>query len=435
MDGIKKLLQRLNDMKRIEETGFSDPEQAKSYFEEKEVFLEDLTQTLGNYAGNQKQELEALKSSIQSMKKELKQDAKEPRIFDRSTICRHLGKALAAAWTGQQKALAEEGFCPNLKNENWTNPRDVNWETGKGWQINHKDVLGDPMGNMSNNDQYLINPIFENQILTDARKKSVMMGLVHHRMMTGPSVMLPTRERGGVVLNWLTAYGQKIQSSKPNMGERVELKAHTLAGYIPWYDEFEEDAFADLGEMFLEEFSDSYSQEFDRQTLIADAAPFTGAMNAAEIINYTIKDGNPYSISYKDFRAAVLKVPAEERKDCCWFFNETILSHASNITDANGNPIWRGPNEGKPGTIDGYKYYESNILPQINEVKKGQAFAVFMNPKRIIHGNRRGIEIKKFDSTTESLEYGELFLRFRKRDGFLVTKSKGNMVSLKAGGN
>lgn len=435
MDEVKKLLQRLKEMKRIEETGFSDTEQAKTYFEEKEVFLEDLTQYLKDYTGEQKQELEALKGSIKEMKQSLKGQSHSPRLLERQEICQHLGKALAAAWMGQQKTLAEEGFSPNLRNENWTNPREVNWETGKGWQINHKDVLGDPMGNMATNDQYLINPIYENQIMTDARKKSVMMGLVHHRLMTGPSVFLPTRERGGVILNWLTSYGQKINSSKPNMGERVELKAHTLAGYIPWYDEFEEDAYADLGQMFLEEFSDAYGQEFDRQCLISKNSPFTGVLEAPGIHSFTLKGGSPYSIGYKDFREAVLKVPAEERKDCCWFLNETILAQASNLTDANGNPIWRGPNQAKPGTIDGYRYHECNLLPQINEVKKGEPFAIFMNPKRIKHGNRRGIEIKKFDGTSESLEYGELFLRFRKRDGFLVTMSKGNMVSLKAGGN
>jgi hypothetical protein len=54
-----------------------------------------------------------------------------------------------------------------------------------------------------------------------------------------------------------------------------------------------------------------------------------------------------------------------------------------------------------------------------------------MNPKRIQHGNRKGIEIKKFDQTTESMQYGELFLRFRKRDGFLVTRPAENMVILK----
>jgi HK97 family phage major capsid protein len=110
-----------------------------------------------------------------------------------------------------------------------------------------------------------------------------------------------------------------------------------------------------------------------------------------------------------------------------------VLAHAANIQDAEGRPIWRGPTEGKPGSIDGYPYHECTILPQMSEVKKNTAFAIFMNPKRIQHGNRKGIEIKRFDATTESLETGEIFLRFRKRDGFLVTRAKGNMVVLKTG--
>jgi hypothetical protein len=65
------------------------------------------------------------------------------------------------------------------------------------------------------------------------------------------------------------------------------------------------------------------------------------------------------------------------------------------------------------------------------DIGPNKAFAIFMNPKRIQHGDRKGIEIKKFDGTTESMEYGELFLRFRKRDGFLVTRPAGNMVILK----
>jgi HK97 family phage major capsid protein len=104
-----------------------------------------------------------------------------------------------------------------------------------------------------------------------AAKKSVMMGLVRHRPMIGPSIFLPTRERGGVQLHWLTAYGQQITGSKPHGVERVELKAYTLAGYIPWYDEFEEDVFTDLGAMFVDEFVECYGQEFDRQCLLANS--------------------------------------------------------------------------------------------------------------------------------------------------------------------
>ena len=78
-----------------------------------------------------------------------------------------------------------------------------------------------------------------------------------------------------------------------------------------------------------------------------------------------------------------------------------------------------------------YLYHVVSMLPQFADIEEDQVFAVFMNLRRIQHGNRKGIEIKRFDGTTESLEYGELFLRFRKRDGFLVTRPKGNIVVLK----
>jgi HK97 family phage major capsid protein len=280
-------------------------------------------------------------------------------------------------------------------------------------------------------EQYLINPIYETEIMQDAAKKSVMMNLVRHRPMMGPSIFLPTRDRGGVQLHWLTAYGQQITGSKPAGAQRVELKAYTLAGYIPWYDEFEEDVFIDLGAMFVEEFTESYGQEFDRQCLLANDDPFTGAMASAGVTTVTLDSADISDLTWKDFRDAVYQVPAEERKDCSWFLNETVLNHVANIEDSEGRPIWRRPTEAMPGKLDLYPYHEVSIMPQLADIEANTPFAIFMNPKRIQHGNRKGIEIKKFDATTESLEYGELFLRFRKRDGFLVTRPQGNMVILK----
>jgi HK97 family phage major capsid protein len=258
-----------------------------------------------------------------------------------------------------------------------------------------------------------------------------MMGLVSNRPMSGPSLFLPQRDRGGILLNWLTSYGQQITDSKPSMGQRVELKAYTLAGFIPWFDEFEEDIYADLGQMFVEEFTDAYGQEFDKQCLIADAAPFTGALACEGIVSHFIKSSSPYGLTYLDFREAVLKVPAEERRQCSWFLHESILSRVTSLQDSDGRPVWRGPTDGKPGLLDGYPYHECDMMPQGSEIKKNEPFAIFMNPKRIQHGNRKGLELKRFDGTTESLQYGEIFLRFRKRDGFLITRPEKNMVTMK----
>ncbi|AEF82118.1 phage major capsid protein [Leadbettera azotonutricia] len=427
LEAVKKALAA---MKKIELTGFTNTETATAYFKEKEMILEGIVKTMETITVQESSEMEALKATVKSLRDELKGRAANPRELTRKELQYRLGKALAAAWTGNHGALAELSFTPNLKADNWTNPRDVSWGE-KGWNVNEKAALGSPMGNLSTNDQYLINPIYETEIMQDAAKKSVMMPLVRHRPMMGPSIFLPTRDRGGVQLHWLTAYGQQITGSKPQGAQRVELKAYTLAGYIPWYDEFEEDVFIDLGAMFIDEFTEVYGQEFDRQCLLADDDPFTGAMavDGAEEVEIAGADIN--GLTWKDFRDAVYRVPAEERKDCAWFLHETVLNHIANIEDADGRPIWRRPTEAMPGKLDLYPYHEVSIMPQIGAVENDTPFAIFMNPKRIQHGNRKGIEIKKFDGTTESMEYGELFLRFRKRDGFLVTRPSGNMVILK----
>ena len=426
---LTAIKQRLTDMKKIEDTGFTDPAKAAEYFRDKEVILEEIAKSLETATSNQSTQLSALEGTIKSLREELKTQAKYPKELTRRELLYNLGKGIAATWAGNNKALADLLFTPNTRSENWTNPRDVSWSE-KGWTVN-KAALGDPMGNMATNEQFLINPIYETEIMQDAAKKSVMMNLVRHRPMTGPSIFLPTRDRGGVQLSWLTAYGQKIEGSKPKGAERVELKAYTLAGYIPWYDEFEEDVFVDLGAIFIDEFTETYGQEFDRQCLLADNDPFTGAMKVDGSVKVNIQGADINALTWKDFRDSVYKIPAEERKDCCWFIHETILNHIANIEDTTGRPIWRRPTEAMPGRLDLYPYHEVSILPQIADIQANEAFAIFMNPKRIQHGNRKGIELKRFDATTESLEYGELFLRFRKRDGFLITRPKGNIVILK----
>jgi len=429
MEKLLAIIKKIGEMRRIEKTGFSDPALAAEYFAEKEMLLEELAKSLETVTSDQTATIERLEGTIKNLRDELKTQMKYPKELTRRDMLYNLGRGIAAAWTRNNKALAELSFTPNLKNENWTNPRDVSWSE-KGWVIT-KAALGEPMGNMATNDQYLINPIYETEIMTDAAKKSVMMSLVRHRPMAGPSIFIPTRDRGGVQLNWLTAYGEKIVGSKPEGAERVELKAYMLAGYIPWYDEFEEDVFIDLGQLFIDEFIETYGQEFDRQCLLAKNDPFTGAMACDDVTEVEIAANSINGLTWKDFRDAVYKVPAEERQDCCWFLNETVLNHIANIEDTTGRPIWRRPTEAMPGRLDLYPYHEVSILPQIADIGANKPFAIFMNPKRIQHGNRHGIELKKFDGTTESLEYGELFLRFRKRDGFLVTRPKGNMVILK----
>jgi len=217
---LKAIKQKLADMKKIESSGFSDPAKAAEYFKDKEMLLEEMAKTLETVTSNQSTQIAALEGTIKSLRDELKTQVKYPKELTRRELLYNLGKGIAAAWAGNHKALADLAFSPNLKSDNWTNPRDVAWGE-KGWTV--KAPLGEPMGNMATNDQFLINPIYETEIMQDAAKKSVMMNLVRHRPMMGPSIFLPTRDRGGVELHWLTAYGQQIKGSKPK-GDRHHMR-------------------------------------------------------------------------------------------------------------------------------------------------------------------------------------------------------------------
>ena len=427
---IMGLQKKLGEMKALVPTEAASPEQIKKYFNDTEELIEGILKAACDQEDALTTELEGVKETVKELRGLLKKTDTIVEPMSMRDLYYKMGKAMVAAWNRDEKTLGELKFCPNVRTEKWNNPKDFNWLPEKGF-VPSKAAIGEPIGNLATNDQYLINPIYEETIMQEAAKKSVMMNLVTNRPMKNASIFIPERDRGGVELRWLTSYGQKIEATKPNVPTRTELKAYTLAGFIPWFDEFEEDVYVDLGKMFIEDMTEAYSQEFDKQCLIANNAPFTGALNASRTKSHAIASADVADLSWTDFRDAELKIAKEERGDCMWFMNETVLNHVVNIKDNNGNPIWRKPGDNMPGKIDGYNVVESSILPQFADIEANSPIAIFMNPKKILHGNRKGIEIKRFDETTESLEYGELFLRFRKRDGFLVTRANANIVILK----
>ena len=348
---IVNLQQKLSNMKSLVPTEAATPEQISKYFNESEEIIAGILKAAENQETATTTELEGIKDAIKELRNLFRKADSEMKPLSYRDVCFNLGKALCAAWNKDHETLGQLKFCPNIRAEKWNNPKDFKWEAGKGF-VPQKAVLGEPIGNLANNDQFLINPIYEETIMQEAAKQSVMMNLVTHRPMNGPSIFIPERDRGGIELKWLTSYGQKIDATKSNMPTRTELKAYTLAGYVPFFDEFGEDVFVDLGKMFLEDFTEAYGQEFDRQCLIADDDPFTGAINMAQAEVCRIESTDESKLTYLDFRTAELKVEPEERKYCKWFLNETVLNHIANIQDDNHNPIWRKPGDGMPGRID-----------------------------------------------------------------------------------
>jgi len=146
---LKAIKKKIAEMKKIELAGFTNTETATAYFQEKEVILEDIVKALETLSANtvlavnDPTEINALKETVKALRGEIKAQASAPVELSRRKLLHNLGMGIAAAWTGNHKALADLSFSPNLKNDNWTNPRDISW-TEKGFQV-AKAALGDPM--------------------------------------------------------------------------------------------------------------------------------------------------------------------------------------------------------------------------------------------------------------------------------------------------
>jgi len=79
--------------------------------------------------------------------------------------------------------------------------------------------------------------------------------------------------------------------------------------------------------LFLAIKSDSYlftAREYDRQRLVADNAPFTGALKTNRAKNVVIKGNTLYDLTYEDFGTLCIKYPRKNRKAAVGFFMKLL---------------------------------------------------------------------------------------------------------------
>jgi HK97 family phage major capsid protein len=419
------LLDALKTAKKVESVGFSTPDQVKEYLQEKEGLLESSAKAIEELASSHEAEVGAIKAQLEALKAQIEKPTTVKEL-SRDDMLANIGKLVSASFRKDFKSMAELGAVPNPKtgsDQEWINPRSVLYDKDREKFVN-KDPVGSPFGGTTDG-QYVINTIYERELIRYAAKQSAMMGKVRTIPMAGNTISWPSLNRNSGNLYWHTnTQGNPAyrEAGKPVFGPRVELTCQTLAGWIPWYDLFQDDiqVNVEIGSLFLEFFSELYGQEFDRQCLFASADPFSGIFVNTGTQVHTVAGASPMSITLDDLTQAPLKVPVQDREAGMWIVSEDFVSWIASRRNALGDYAWMPPQEGgRPGSIAGKPYIEVPSMKSIHEVDAGEPFAWFGDPrKHIWHGNRMGVEIRSFKETESGLLYGEEFIRFRKRDGF-----------------
>lgn len=429
---LKALLERIKTLKKAEKTGFTDEKAAAEYLVERESALEEVAKALSDLNDAYDTELQAIKSQLGTALEGLKK-APETKELSKEERLAEIGKLVRAAWRKNLAAVAEAGAVLNSKErtDDWDNERSIVFDKTAGrFKPIERAALGSPVGS-SGDGTYIINTIMERELIRYATEWSDMMPLVRNIPMAAKSISWPTLNRHVANLFWLTDYGTPAiqQAGKPSFGARVQLDAATVAGYIPWYDEFEDDIQINvtLGQLFMEMFSEAYASEFDLQVLMANSAPFKGIFQmtgAGECLKKYVGSQAATSVSMDDLKAMPLMIPRADRQEGIYLVSEEMVSYLISLRSAVGDFLIQPPNSNeRPGRLCGYPYREIKRGPGFTEVEPGKPFAWFGVPNRTMwHGDRKGIEIRTFSETTESLLHGEQFIRFRKRDAFKIVQ-------------
>jgi HK97 family phage major capsid protein len=371
-----------------------------------------------------------LQAKYEETLKKLRQEARrEPeKDFDDNAFNCLLGKAVKLLKSGTtQSGFAEFGklgFCPNDKSEDWNDIRDMKWDDKKlQWARTTKAIEGSPLGPATGGGGYLLPDPLERQLLRDAMVRSRMGELITERPMTTGKVSFPNDDTY-FNAKWRTPdYTGIIKEAAQTIGPRTVLEAFELALKTYYLDSFSDDAVGDLGESIRIAFRNMWARQIDVQSMVADGSdpetlPFTGLLHAAGTV-HVMQDSNIYGITSADFTAAMAKVREEEKDNARWFMSETVLHIARTLKDDKGNPIYFPPDgAGAVGRIYGYPTWVVSVMPSATSVGPDQRVIFFGDARRMTRGIRKGIEISIFNQTQQALDYGNLALRQRLREGY-----------------
>lgn len=226
-----------------------------------------------------------------------------------------------------------------------------------------------------------------------ARRECTVVGMKHD------TLHLPTLS-SSVSVYWPNE-GAAITSSKPQFG-RVTLTAKKMAGLAPVTSELLDDADVDVVALLTKLFAEAIAKEEDAQVLRGTGAPITGVLNAAStnVVTMAATRTNFNQITADDLLSMIDAVSAAAEVGAKFYFHKNILTHIRRLKDSQGNYIWSAPAQGAPGTIWGYEYVTTDVMPAQASTAISTKFVIFGNLKHTIFGDRKAVSVKVAEEAT-----------------------------------
>lgn len=176
---------------------------------------------------------------------------------------------------------------------------------------------------------------------------------------------------------------------------RSTLTARKLIATDEISIEVDQDAAIDLGMYLLDLFGEALAQEEDTQAFVSNANPFTGVAYTSSVGSVTMSSSltSMANVTYDNIVDLTNKPSAHALKNCRFVLSAYALNALRKIKDDNNNPIWAPMAYGNPGTILGYPYSVSEVMPGASGDTASARFVLFGDFKYSFIGIRGPLNV------------------------------------------
>lgn len=225
----------------------------------------------------------------------------------------------------------------------------------------------------------------------------------------------------GIQTYWI-GEGQTIPKTKPQFGS-IKLTAKKLATLIPITSELLEDSTIEIANLLATLIANAIAAEEDRCTFSGKAAnaPWDSILWNSDVPSLSLAAGNTAfsAINADDMADAIAGLTPAQSTGARWIMHRTVFNIVRKLKNETGDYIYTPPNSPtEPGTIWGYPYTLSEVMPSIANSAADTPYIILGNPKHAYFGDRKAMSVAR----SEHLGFAEdkIFIRVVQRDGFAI---------------
>jgi HK97 family phage major capsid protein len=242
--------------------------------------------------------------------------------------------------------------------------------------------------------------------------------------MKGKTKVMPNLV-SGVTVYWPDE-NQTITSSQPVFGQ-VQLDAKKMACLIPASSELVEDSTIAIATLLATLVAEAMALEEDRVCLVGitnNSDPFQGVLYNASVNAVVMGSGDTTfdKLDADDFLDLIDAISPSAQRNAKFTMHRTIFSLVRRLKEATtGHYIYEQPSGSTPGTIWGYPYLLSEVMPSnslADSAQDNEAFILFGNLKYLYFGDRKRLTVAQ--STHAGFAKDQIFFRYIQRIASLV---------------